>query len=357
MNSLNAFFVSLYKALGFLVLSAILFALGAYLSLNLFYLGDRAWVVPAVIAPTDTRVLQVSAQVAQYSSERARLAAQRKELLARLEDMDRVVAAEQAFQRNFRATVQADLHARSQDLERLQKLGEAARGTQGEIERARRAYTVMSRQRLDDLLQARLIDSEQFISGTYHLAQIAHSNLSLAREQAAIQQQAAAMRREIDALRSLASPRPGTLAIMTYEMLRIQRDLERSLLEQARAEGSREALRQGIAALDQSLGEYDRLLATARNSPLLRATGGNLTVAYVPYANLDNATEGTPLFGCYLGILICRRVGRIVEHLPGEVSFQHPLRNQTLRGRMVQIELDEARWAEEQVLLGRKLLF
>src|SRR5882672_6767893 len=101
MNSLNLVVVSVYKIIGFVVLTAILFGLGSYLSLNLFYLFDTSWLAPAILSPTDGRVLQMSAQLAQYSSEREKLVAQRQELMARVDDMRRVASTQKGFQAGF----------------------------------------------------------------------------------------------------------------------------------------------------------------------------------------------------------------------------------------------------------------
>lgn len=361
MNALNLVIVSIYKLIGFLVLTAILFGLAAYLGMNVFYLFDNSWLAPAILSPTDGRVLQISAQLAQYASEREKLVAQRQELLARADDMRRVAAAQKGFQRGFRSTVRADLAGLEQDLGRVRGLGNAAKTARADIAHARRAYSVLSRQRLDELLKARMIDREQFVGGSFQLSQIAQGDLSIARDEAAIEQQSATLHRQIQSLRALQA-RPDALGgghgeSMSYEALRMSQELERSLLEEARAVGGQEALSRAIAAVDHAIADYDRLIATARRSPLVKASEREMAVVNLPYENLVAAQKGAPLYGCYLGIVLCHKVGRIVEQLPGEVTFNHPLHNQVVRGRMVQIELDEVRWAEERVLFSRRLLF
>ena len=67
--------------------------------------------------------------------------------------------------------------------------------------------------------------------------------------------------------------------------------------------------------------------------------------------------KGTPLYGCLIGVVWCGRVGRIVDRLPGEVVFNHPFHNRAVRGLAVQVDLDDARWAERPVLFSRRLLF
>ena len=97
-----------------------------------------------------------------------------------------------------------------------------------------------------------------------------------------------------------------------------------------------------------------QLLKAIEESPYLRAISRNVTVAFVPYENLDNAAPGTPLFGCSLGLLWCHEVGTVREVLEGEVVMKHPIRHTMLRGVMVELKLRDERWArDELLLLGR----
>jgi hypothetical protein len=43
-------------------------------------------------------------------------------------------------------------------------------------------------------------------------------------------------------------------------------------------------------------------------------------------------------------------VGRVITTLDGEVAVKHPLRSELVRGLMIEIDLDEASWAEEKAL-------
>ena len=57
-------------------------------------------------------------------------------------------------------------------------------------------------------------------------------------------------------------------------------------------------------------------------------------------------------------MIICRQVGKVVDILPGEVSFKHPQREKILRGRMVELKLDDAEAAQQEVLfVGGRPLF
>ena len=91
--------------------------------------------------------------------------------------------------------------------------------------------------------------------------------------------------------------------------------------------------------VDGSIERYDHLLAAIKSSPYLKAIEGNLTVAFVPYANIDNISPGIAIYGCHLGLLWCSQVGSVSRVLDGEVNRKHPIRNVILRGAMVEVEL------------------
>jgi hypothetical protein len=74
----------------------------------------------------------------------------------------------------------------------------------------------------------------------------------------------------------------------------------------------------------------------------------------VPYENLGGVRPGAQLYGCALMLLWCRPVGEVTQVLEGEVSLRHPVRQQMLRGVMVELSLGERQWAQEQLLhVGR----
>jgi hypothetical protein len=87
--------------------------------------------------------------------------------------------------------------------------------------------------------------------------------------------------------------------------------------------------------------------------PIVRSPHDDRTpVAVVPYGTLERASPGTGVYACRLAMLFCRRVGSVLELLPGEVTFEHPHRRTLIRGRLVELALDEP-----VVALGTDVLF
>lgn len=360
MTSLQKLIVSAYKGIGFVVLTAILLGLASYIGVNLFYMVNSSWLAPTVVSPTDERVLQLNAQLAQQTSLREKLAADRADLNARLLDADRTIAMQEGFQRNFELAVEADLNARRAELLRLQRLSMEYINAKQEIQRSNDAYAGMSREQLAELKGAHLVEDEHLVNVNFQLSQITHSNLSLEEKQVALDTKTAQLQHEIGALHAAKSQTQrsaGSGEQPSYDALRIQQEYTKSFLEVQKAKDTSVALKQSIAAIDAALARYDRMLKTIQDSPYIKATEHHLTVAFVPYENLKNVPADAPVYGCRLNMLFCHQVGRVTAVLEGEVSIKHPLHNQAERGQMVQIEVEDASARERVLFAGRAPLF
>ena len=134
-------------------------------------------------------------------------------------------------------------------------------------------------------------------------------------------------------------------------------------------------LRSDIAQLDVTLSvaekqlqednrQVERLheaIAIAKLSPyFLNANGDKrLYFAFVPYDNQLNATEGAPIYDCYLNMVLCRKIGTVKQIFPGEQVINHPIFKTQVRGLTILMNLSRPESAKSQtVFLGRKpLLF
>jgi hypothetical protein len=134
-------------------------------------------------------------------------------------------------------------------------------------------------------------------------------------------------------------------------------------------------LRSEIAQLDVTLAvsekqlqednrQLERLrdaIATAKQSPYyLNATGNKrLYFAFVAYDNKASARVGTPIYDCYLDMVLCRKVGTVKQIFLGEEDITHPIFKTQVRGFTIQMELSHPNSAQSKtVFLGRKpLLF
>jgi hypothetical protein len=353
---LNKFVVSAYKIVGFFFLSVILVGLVGYLGTNLFFLVDSTWISPSVISPSDERVLALSAQYAQQSSLREKVAAERFELAARRSDLQRTELALRGFQGNYRHALQADLAAKEKALASLQGLLAEYHQGKTRITEESQAYTAVSRERMRELAQAHLLETDGWIAGNIQLSQIEHGNLSLAEREVTLANQCDALLREVQALKAVLRDE-GAAAVdagaLSYDSLRLQQEYAKAVLEQAKAGDMAQAIGHSITAVDGALARYDQVLKGIRESPYMRASEHSVTVGGVPYENARSAGPGTPLYACRLGILVCRKVGEVVASIDGEVPVKHPLHSQLLRGQLVELALTEGEAVRHRVLFAR----
>jgi hypothetical protein len=296
------------------------------------------------VSGTDEKVLSLQQQLAAQQTSRDRTAAD-------LADAERAIAVQEEFQNEFARAIKSDLDGRKGALDRMHQLASAAASTRASIRRSNSAYASASHRQMAQEWRAGLVDRQQMLAGKFQLAQISSSNLSLAERQAEFETRAADLEAQTRSLEALLA-NTTTDAAISYDVLKIKQEYEASRLETQKAIETRDMLK-------LSLEREEKLLDSLKHTSYLRAMGDHAQVAFVPYGNLTKVEKGKGLYACKLGMVICHKVGTVLEVLPGEVQFKHPHKDKTLRGQMVELQLDEADAAEDDVLFvgGRPLLF
>src|SRR5690242_3148918 len=140
-SKLNKIAVGIYKLLGFGLLALILVGLLSYLSVQGFFLVNHRWLAPTIVSPTDERILQLNTRIAEQAAARDRLIADRNDLKARLDDAERTVVAQTAFQAHFEAALQGDREARWREVSRLMSLSRDYDAAGAEIAESNKAYS------------------------------------------------------------------------------------------------------------------------------------------------------------------------------------------------------------------------
>lgn len=360
-SAANKAIVSAYKLVGFIVLGVLLLGLLSFIGMNGFFFVSRSWVAPTVVSPSDDRVLALSGQLAHQTTVHEKLVVEQADLLAKREVAERVIAAEEAFQVQLRQTVISELVLRRAQLARFSALRDEFASRQKEIQRATDEYSKAARERLDELKKAHLVDADGYLRAGHEMAQLSLSTLELAEADTTLQIRIGVLVRDVEALHAMsqetAEGGPEAAASshgvsLSFEVLRMKQEYARSIFDLARARSDRSVAQQGIAANSNGIEQCDRILKGLKGSPYGSASERRLTVAFVPYDNASSVVPGHPVYGCRLGFVWCRRVGRFGEMLEGEVSARHPLFSQNERGVLVRIELDEAASAESRVLFA-----
>jgi hypothetical protein len=109
--------------------------------------------------------------------------------------------------------------------------------------------------------------------------------------------------------------------------------------------------------------QIDRLkqaLDTAKQTPYYLSVSGASAVnfAFVPYDNQSSASLGSPVYDCFLNMVVCRKVGTVKQIFAGEEHAIHPIFRTDIRGFLIQMQLDHPESAKSKtVFLNRKPLF
>ena len=324
----SSWIISLYRLLGFSILTIIVVVLVGYITTTAFFYVSDTWVVPMAITPMDEKVISLEAQVSTQQDQRDRIADE-------LNQAERAIIAQQEFQTEFAKAIRGDLEHRKQALARMKNLANTAAGTRAAISNQNRAYAGAARKRMREEYAAGLIDRDAMLSGKFQLAQISSSNLSLAERQAEFETCAAELEATTRSLDTILANAEDTGDIgLSYEVLQIKQQYDTSRLELAKAVEQRDSLK-------ASLARQDRVLTNLKSSAYLRAMHDQATVAFVPYGNLADVKAGEPLYACKLTMVFCYHVGEVIAVVPGEVQFRHPHRDKNLRGQLVEVKFDD----------------
>jgi len=146
--------------------------------------------------------------------------------------------------------------------------------------------------------------------------------------------------------------RDGAAAPTDLASMLSRREVDRAHLERLAAIDRRRAIEKQAAAVDRGIERYDTLIAQLEKSPYIAATDRKVTVAFVPYSNLDNVSPGVDIYGCSLGLIWCGKVGEVVSILEGEVTNTHPQNGSSERGLMLEITLTDPEAAKERALFA-----
>ncbi len=348
-NYLNKTLVAAYKLVGFSLLGIILFGLFTYIALNGLFFLHHGWVAPAVIAPSDLRVIELRARLAHEVWDRQKVEAERARVGSELNHARRIVAMEAQYQETFQTAVAKNASLQLRRLGGFRELSHEVRQAHDKLEKASEGFARERSQSVASAHAANLIDNEAKATEDFRLAELDARRVQLQQQEAQLNAQLAQLSQEASALSSVArGPKDATPA--TFDALQLKRSYLNSMLEKDRANDEVLALQAAERALAEALEGYDAVIAIIQESPLLMAASGELTVAFVPYENLSEINEGDPVFACAARVVGCHNVGSIGKVVEGEVTAKHPVYGTDLRGKFVRLALTEAKSAEEVVL-------
>lgn len=348
-NYFNKTLVGAYKLVGFALLSLILVGLFAYIALNGLFFLHHQWAAPAVIAPSDLRVIELRARLAHELWNRQKVDAERTQLSSNLRHAERVVEMEEQYQATFQTAVSKNAHLQYKKLRDFREVQREVSLARGKLEKAADDFTRERTASTETARAAHLIDNQAKATEDFRMAELDAKRVQLQQEAVELDARLAQLGHDAKALTSVVkAPQDSTPA--TFEALQLKRSYLNSLLERDRARDQIAALTSAQRALDEALKGYDSVISIIQESPLLLAAEGELTIAFAPYENLSEIAEGDPVYGCWARVIGCRVIGKVGGTIEGEVTAKHPVYGTDLRGKFVRLELFERAWAEEVVL-------
>jgi hypothetical protein len=349
-SNLNRVLVSAYKVIGFGLLTLILLGIVSYVGTHLFYLVYRSWVVPTVISPNDPLVLDLRARLAHEDWMRHKLLSERGTIEVQLRKARREAELERTFELDFRRAMQKEAGQRKRALAQLSRLRERRKKLDLELRAAVNRVLEPARKKLERDYKNKLIDQDQMLRERYLLLQMAQSELASSQTELELDERERRLALEIDAFEGAARPLAKREEPITYHELTLHREGEVSQNQALGARDDVEALERSLAELDQALVRYDEILNALEDAPMLRATQAGLALAFVPYDNQERVVQGAPVYACRLGVLFCRRVGRVETYWEGEVKQPHPIYGREQRGQLAELVLDDPKFAKYDVL-------
>lgn len=335
------FILATYRIFAIAALYAVLVGVFVYAFVMGFYAVNSTWAAPVILAATDEKSLDFREKLITSQQTIEDLRVDAKKMEAGLDEMRSHRAALVALEPAIQSAIRSERAHDRQDAPQL---------------------TSLDRQKLADNAQTRQV-----------LAQLQDMKATIDKDLAAGLITKADAASQLAALNQTATSYTDS---RIAEVLLTDTVVDKTTLGSTLDALEKEAeLRSEAAQLDvaiqvaeKELTEDNRQIArlhdaivTAKQSPYyLSATGQQLlNFAFVPYDNQASATPGSPVYDCYLNMILCRKVGVVVQRFSGEEQILHPIFKNQVRGFLIQMNLSHEESAKSKtVFLGSKpLLF
>ena len=102
--------------------------------------------------------------------------------------------------------------------------------------------------------------------------------------------------------------------------------------------------------LKKNIEEKNQALALMTNSPYILATKGPTTVAFVPYRNLTHAKVGSPVYSCWLDMVLCYQSGHVARIYEAEEYSKHPIFKSDIKGQLIGIVFNHETDGQKKLL-------
>jgi hypothetical protein len=143
----------------------------------------------------------------------------------------------------------------------------------------------------------------------------------------------------------------------TAEQWLVRREVEKARLDKDNKVGARAPLGLQVEQQKRLIKDQEAVVNRLAQSPYLKAIENKVTLAFIANQNLRNIKLGTPLYGCFWGLVWCHKVGTVKAVLDGEVQDIHPHDESIQRGLMLEIDVTDWGASETVLFAGAKPLW
>jgi len=333
--------VPTYRAAAVLTLYAILGFVASYAFVQIFFALNASWVAPFIVAPTNDKILDLTAKLVTSQQTVTALVLDRDRLRDSLGDLKKSKASLDLLDHKFQTALNLQSSANVVDASELKNLN---------LQKSEDMAATL--RILDEVKEIEAKIDTDLRSGliTKGDAAVAKTQLRETRNTYTDGKIAEVLLR--DNVRQ-KTPDYGS----TVDALSREAELKSDIIQLAiQITTGEEQLRSD----ETQIAQLRAAVATAQNSPYFQATKHDVKFAFVPYENQTKVSQGAEVYSCYVSMIICRSVGTVQQIFTDEEKTNNPFPffKSELRGSLIQLNLTEGEAAKEKVLfVGRKPLW
>ncbi len=318
---------------------------------GVYRVATDQFVAPCVLSPDSDLVIQSKLSMAQLVSERFRVTTRREEIEVTVEASDRAIKELDDLKENttrgldFTVVVtEKQMSASTTDLRAL------ARQRTDLISMIEQQENFTAQVKKD--LEAGLAAKADYARANQMLSQMKISLIDNDRARITSEETKDEAALAHQALRD--RHKPGHIA--TPEMLTQQEQVVRLTTEIIKLRSERRSAIAEKTHLDEELRMIDQLMGQLKERPVFSAADTSMTVAFVPYTQIDGVERGAEIYDCVWGLFACKAVGHVTKLLPGEVILPDPWGTLT-RGQYATMDIENADSSRSRTLRVRPQRF
>jgi hypothetical protein len=313
---------------------------------GIYRIATDEFVAPCALSPDSDLVIQSKLSMAQLVAEQFRVTTRREELDVSIEAADKAIAeleelkgsASRGLEFTTALTAKQAV-AGTSDLRALAK----QRTDLNSMVAAQEAIVVQTKRDLDVGLGAKADYSREVQAlNQMKLALIENDRSRFVSELAMSQVN----------LTEQAMRKSGMPHVATPEMLMLQDQVVRVSTELLKLRAERRSAVAEKVHLDEEGRMITQLINQLAERPTFTAATSSITVAFVPYSQMDGVASGAPIYDCVWGLFRCKAVGHVTKLLPGEVILPDPWGTPT-RGQYATMNLEDPTAAKSRTLRVR----